>query len=412
MNIGITDIMKLIRIFALSVIATVLSCYASYAQNQYRRSSLYSILVSHTEENFGKQIETAFLSIPIPDKFDNHDLSIKVIAADKKQVKESDISSFLKNNKVASRVVGKWFNRNPETGECDMALISQRGLYNASYSDIELAKNNIRGLSLLEDAGEELLSNTFVLVNEIHYFDKQKVTKGLSIFTDLAVTIAGTMIGVDTSDIGELMGNLVEKIKGFNVTVTSYLYRLDWNTDIAEEFYNTQYVAHGENNQRKRDAFAASDNYKLVYIGSQTVKSGEVTMKGLDTYDLGGMVLKVCTRSIDKSITALQKKYEEFRVKTPIFQVDKSMVSAKIGKKEGITESCVYEVLEIVEGKDGRTSYKRVGTVKPIKGRIWDNRYMAEFEDENRNSTLTATEFEIVSGSNFYPGMLLREIKL
>ena len=77
--------------------------------------------------------------------------------------------------------------------------------------------------------------------------------------------------------------------------------------------------------------------------------------------------------------------------------------------KEDITPDSRFEVLEIVE-KDGRTEYKRVGVIKPIKGRIWDNRFMAEFEDENKGTDLTATEFEVVNGSGFYPGMLIREI--
>ena len=59
---------------------------------------------------------------------------------------------------------------------------------------------------------------------------------------------------------------------------------------------------------------------------------------------------------------------------------------------------------------DGFTKYKRVGVIKPIKNKIWDNRYLAEYEDENQNVGLNATEFEIVSGNDFYPGMLIREI--
>ena len=46
--------------------------------------------------------------------------------------------------------------------------------------------------------------------------------------------------------------------------------------------------------------------------------------------------------------------------------------------------------------------------IKPVKGKIWDNRFMAEYEDDANG--LTETEFEVVSGSGFYPGMLIREI--
>ena len=59
---------------------------------------------------------------------------------------------------------------------------------------------------------------------------------------------------------------------------------------------------------------------------------------------------------------------------------------------------------------NGRTKYKRIGIIKPIKGKIWDNRYMA-VEEEAVNALLKYTTFEVVSGKGFYPGMLVREIR-
>ena len=85
-------------------------------------------------------------------------------------------------------------------------------------------------------------------------------------------------------------------------------------------------------------------------------------------------------------------------------------LTAKIGLKEDIDEKTKFEVLETIEDDNGIIRYKRVGIIRPVKGKIWDNRFMAEFEEENEGSTLTVTEFEVVSGSGFYPGMLLRQI--
>ncbi len=134
--------------------------------------------------------------------------------------------------------------------------------------------------------------------------------------------------------------------------------------------------------------------------------SSQTTLRGV--HNKGEMIRKVCERAIDKSIAQLQKQYEEFRVKTPLYTTEP--LSAKIGLKEDVDEKTKFEVLEMVEDADGKIDYKRVGVVRPIKGRIWDNRFMAEFEEENEGNTRTATEFEIVSGSGFRLGMLLREI--
>ena len=68
-----------------------------------------------------------------------------------------------------------------------------------------------------------------------------------------------------------------------------------------------------------------------------------------------------------------------------------------------------YEVLLPVEDERGITTYKRVGIIKPIKGRIWDNQYMANLEN-TAESALDATYFEKVSGGDFFPGMLIREM--
>lgn len=78
--------------------------------------------------------------------------------------------------------------------------------------------------------------------------------------------------------------------------------------------------------------------------------------------------------------------------------------------KEDITQDSRYEVLEQVINDKGITSYKRVGVIKPVAGKIWDNRFMA-VEEGAENATLGFTTFEKVSGGDFYPGMLIREIK-
>jgi hypothetical protein len=78
--------------------------------------------------------------------------------------------------------------------------------------------------------------------------------------------------------------------------------------------------------------------------------------------------------------------------------------------KEDVNENAKYEVLEIITNDEGMTKYKRVGVIKPVADKIWDNRFMAVEEGAN-NATLGFTTFEKVSGGDFYPGMLVREIK-
>ena len=83
-------------------------------------------------------------------------------------------------------------------------------------------------------------------------------------------------------------------------------------------------------------------------------------------------------------------------------------LKADVGLKEGVTEDTQFEVLERVISEDGKMHYEKVGVIRPVKGKIKDNRYMAT-EEESVDAALDATEFEVVSGKNFFAGMLIRE---
>jgi hypothetical protein len=150
------------------------------------------------------------------------------------------------------------------------------------------------------------------------------------------------------------------------------------------------------------------DLFTLEYVDSQVVASGKTSIEGVNTDTPEQMIRKVCTRAIDKSIVQLQRKNEVFRVKTPLYSVEPT-ITAKIGLKEGIDENSRFEVL-LPNEVDGRTKYERMGVIRPVRGMIWDNRYMA-IEEKAENATLDATTFEVVSGcKDIVEGMLIREI--
>lgn len=387
----------------------------------YRRSSLYSILICHPEKNFGKDIDTVFRMVPIPDKFDDHNLKVRAINAavvvEKKQSDDQNtieytIEPFLKKNDVAKRIVSKWFDRQEgkgKDGTFDMNLIVERGLYDADYFDYQVASHSVRGQSLLADAGEELIGNTYVMFNDIQYVDKQErsalVSTGISIIGAVASEFTSGLAS-NLIDLGaRTITDITEDIAGFRVSITSYLYKLRWDEETAAKFYSEYYMT--EPDPEKKSLYdREKDLFHLDYVGSHSIVTGNTTLGGVRNKN--DMIRKVCQRAIEKNIAELQRKYEEFRVKTPLFST--APLSAKIGLKEDISENSRFEVLEAVENEDGRTEYKRRGVVKPVAGKIWDNRFMAEFEEENAGNTRSETEFEIVSGSGFGPGMLLREI--
>ncbi|MBQ8423268.1 MAG: hypothetical protein IJY36_03265 [Coprobacter sp.] len=384
----------------------------TYAQDipdtlDYRRSSLYSILINHEEQKFAKEIGDVFLEIPIPDKYNNHDLSVKIVSMDKRLRGKEVVDSFIVKNDIASRMVARWFNRDQFTGICDVNLVKERGLYDASEFDKELAARSARGKALLEDAGEDLIGNTFLLVNDIRYRDKEKASKGAGIAFRVLGAIAGGVAGVDLSDATDALANMIESIKGFKVIVNTHLYQLVWDEETSATFYREYYSSTPDS--AKVEAFKNNrDKFKMVYIGSQRSDGNSVSVMGVNLEEPEQMVRKACQRAIDENIVSLQKNFDVFKVKTPLISTDP--IYAEIGMKEGITTDSRFEVLEVVLDND-KIKYKRVGVIKPVKDKIWDNRYMA-VEEGATGANLKYTTFTKVSGNkDFYPGMLIREIK-
>ena len=404
--------MKIRNIAIGLVVSIAISVQAQETDANYRRSSIYSVLVNHTDQQFASEIKEAFLQIPVPDKFNDHNLSVKVLNLDKKlsgasSEKENPIiTEFLDNNKVASRLVGRWFNRDFFTGQCNMELVKERGLYNATEFDKQLASRSARGMAMLQDAGEDLIGNTFVLVNDIRYVDKNKGAKTASSILKVFGSIAAAYTGTNIDDLTDNIGDMVETIKGFKVKINTFLYKLEWSDDIATQFYQDQYGAVPDPT-KKANFDAARGNYKLKYVGKVESSGGTTSFLGINEDQPVVMVRKACQRAIDENVVDLQRNYEEFRTKSPLVSVEP--ITAFVGMKEGVTAKSKFEVLEVVELENGKHKYNRVGVIQPIENLIWDNRFMA-VEEGAQGATLGFTTFRKVSGKDFSKGMLIREM--
>lgn len=423
------------RTFAILLLAVVFFSVLAQEANQvsYRRSSLYSVLVSHPEKKMNTEIVTAYMSLQTPDKFNNHDITPKMFTTTSKRDDAilDEANEFLTTNQAPKGLVSKWFNRDSTTGWFDADLIIERGQYNASDVDVQTAKQSKRGMALLDDAGFELIGNTFVIVNDITYIDKeanaQKAKNVLSILASVAGAVANSSSDASSRNTANSVKSVLQLgsvisdvIAGFTVKITTYLYRLEWNDDIANTFYDNYYIERPTDSlsfvafcadstvaPRKLAYESDSSLFTINYVGSFNARSSKTVLRGLN--EPADVFRKVCARAIDNNIVELQKKYDDFKVKVPLYTTEP--ITAKIGMKEGVDPKCKYEViLPITDEETGRTKYRRVGLVQPVKNKIWDNRYMA-VEEEADNANLTATTFKKISGGNFYPGMLIREVK-
>ena len=427
-------------------ILLLLAC-ASVAQAQeslsYRRNSLATVLVYHPEDEFGPEIYKAFDSLPIPDKYDDHTIEgARVIdnstiwgvqkrdsgyfkatyghqlSASELQKNAKFTEDLLNEAGIGKKMVAKWFGLEGESVEdatFNTRLIQTRGQYNATDVDVALALQTTRGLASLSDAGEELLHNTFVLVNDITYVTAEQEAEAAK----TAMNVIGGLLdaftgGTSGRDLANAAGKIADSFTGFKVKTHSYLYQLEWNDSIAAIFYQFHYT--GTPDPVKVQAFLDDKTtYRLKYVAHEYEFDKKSVLKG--RYSRTELVRTICARSMDKNIVALAKQYEDFKVKTPVYSIltnERGKIegyAAKIGMKEGITESSKFQVVQrYYDPETGKTTYKYVATVKPKKGHIWDNRYNAVLEQAD-GATLPYTTFTKTAGGEILPGMLLIEGK-
>lgn len=368
--------MMRIGIFSFFLFLCINNVYSWTAQEddeKYQRCSVISMMIEHPMYLFNDEIADAFRRIPLSARFNNHNLGVRVVkfATQEYTDQTASILSFIKQIHLGTRTVAKWFNWNKETGLFDMDMVRARGMYNANALDYELASKRILGNPILADAGEHLISQTYLVMSDICYKGKYSIKESNATKT----------------------GNR----RRFDVSITSYIFQLDWNEETLNSFYTDYW-------QGKHDFVQSVNKYGFVYRGKVETDYSESSAK----FTQSELIERVVARSIDINFAKLQKVYPDFRIKALL--ISDNPIQADIGLKEGVIETDLYEVLEKSVDEKGIAKYTRVGIIRPIKGMIWDNRYGAEI-DNSIESKLGYTTFEKVSGGDFYPGMYIREIK-
>ena len=385
---------------------------------KYRRSSLHTILIE--SESFPKkeQVIKAYYNAPFPDKYDNHSVGEKSFDAKKYGAKDDAseaemievVNTYLKKTKVANKMVAKWFNRKAN-GAFDIDLIGERGLVNASFTDMKTASASAEGKALLQTAGLDLINNTFVVVSKMKFIENEPVAR---VARDAAILTANKIsIAMLRSKAIAVADKAYDQAKvGYSVWTTSFLYKLKWDDVTSGTFYQDYWLDNAADPQAaaKKASFDSSDLFQLEFIGSESASS-LVTFSLSEKRTENQIIELSVARNIDHVYAKLQKKYDVFKTKTPLYSA--SPLSAKIGLKEGLEGGEKFEVLEAnMDPKTGIIEYKKKGVIKVDKDNIWDNRFNAGLLDEDNadggKKALEGTLFE--GGGKFYSGMLIRQI--
>lgn len=386
----------------------------------FRRSSLCLMLITHQGDEYAKAIEKQFMEMPLPNRYNDLNVDVRVFSTASKNLKDKEVEQLLRNSHVAKDLVGKWFNRNT-SGVMNMERIHQWGGYNANFSDLKRAQDMERGVALLSDEGTELVKNTFVMVCDISYYDRRATGTLLSaIFTAAASMLdqnaqereaqgKNSEILKSLTDIADASAIASEDLGGFSVNVMARLYRLKWDNDLCNKFYNNYWVDDttpaAELTLRKNAFDNDNTSFDLEYLGFYHSRSGKTV--SVSQNNLEWVIQDVCSEAVDKSINNLAKMFPVFKTKTS-FYCDGDNVYAYVGTKEGVNMKSKFEVLQTKKTKDGIT-YERVATLKPTQ--VWDNAGKYIYED-SLEMKYKGTQFTHTGGRSDIcdQGLLLREM--
>lgn len=440
------------RIIVFSLMTCSISAFAQTQEKtvdvKYRRSSLHTMVIE--SEKFPKKevVLNAFKNAPFPDKYNEHTIgdksfnpiNYKLTAEEKGTIYKPSkmgqlaastvemkidsvakelpyrIQKYLSKEKIANKLVSKWFNRQAD-GSFDGDLIADRGVLNASFLETKSAQSSSDGQTLLKTAGFELIGNTFVVINKFNFYANEPVA---AVIRDAAkVALLNNMSGKPQMLIDKAIKGIdgvYEKTKeGYSIFATSYLYKLVWNDSISTIFYTDMYMEKGSIDAKKKDAFDKSDLFKLEFVGDETA-SGLITFSLKEKRTEEQIITLSTKRIIDNVYAKLQKKYDVFKTKTPLYTG--YPITAKIGKKEGLEGGEKFDVLEQnIDPKTGVASYKSVGTIKVDKNLIWDNTFndgdapaaIAVADAKEAVPVVDRTTFK--GGKKFYSGLLIKQIK-
>lgn len=416
--------------------------FSSFSQNikdtvnsTYRRSSLYTILIESDVYDKQEYVNDAYYKMPFPDKYNDHIAGAQSMIPKAYSLTSSECSSFgldaanagkvnektmvyilnkyFEQNKTANAVVAKWFNRK-EDGSFDMSLISERGFYNATKMEAQIAAGTVRGIAALADAGEELIANTFIVASQLNFISNEVSALAAK---EIAISAANRLPYPIAKEAAIATANAVyeQARKGYSVWTTSYLFKLKWDEETAAIFYSQYWMDSTNATEAKKQAFDSTNIFKLEFIGAEKAKS--LVVFGGDRSE--SEIIEVATiRNVNNVYTSLQKAYDVFKTKTPLYSG--KPLRARIGMKEGVSKGDKFEVLEqVINPKTGKTEYQKVGIIKAKKP-IWDNRYVIteekkqeeKSEESNNAGMINDNEFTYFSGSGkYYAGMLIRQIK-
>jgi len=341
---------------------TAFACGAWAQGAAYDRPTVNFLLLKHGD-NFDASSAQALAQVLKEDKFYSNNLDVKELQMP--QLKRDGLTTTtwqpilaeLTRQNVAKKEVVAWYCRQ-SNGLMSMALIHERGEFNATDDAYHLATTTKRGTDELKDFGSKLIAKTYVVV--------------LS-FSGMSYAALGS---TDTHS--------------WSSTVRAFVYKLHYNAAVENQIYDT-WIDEGDspqqvaNKQRRFNQLEFDMDY-VTQVSTGVTATALITGRALP--DENALVTLARTAALrvkskdelladmyrkgySNAMNALEKQVPEFKVLAGVSSL--RPIRAKIGKKEGLRTDQRYFVTEYEEVANGKIKANRKAVVR-VGSKVVDNR--------------------------------------
>ena len=250
------------------------------------------------------------------------------------------------------------------TDVCAVIKSAHLAEYNATDQTFNVANSQALGKYLLQSGGVELIKHSYILVvdHSVPVIERKYNDRG---------NVSG--IEVCTYAIGNL-------------------YKLDIEDSDFQKVYDC-WIYPDDSPEVKESKMKAWDRldftlWNIKNVGTLCLESQEASMGNAP--DENALVENSITKCARELIDELEKSGSDWQVKSGIYKTNP--VSAKIGKKEGLSNMDRYEVLEFISDGYGHNYSRRRGWIRATK--VVDKRNLRNLCDMSRQRMCSRAYWE------------------
>lgn len=380
-----------------------------------------------------------------PNQYNKHDAGIGNLIYEGGSIDNAQmaalISDYIKENKLANRLVQKWFNYNRDAtvdydfndpvnpdAKLNMQTIFKRGFYNINAGKENLALESLKRdrETQIKDLSMKLIPFTFMTFTKLDFYENEPVARTIRDAAILAADEARTKSIKNGGDwaLADMKYNLTVGVAttaynatkdGYTLHSTTWLYRLKWDEN-TDAYFNRYVYANPE-------LLETSDEFQMEYVDCQENKSTVIISAAKSQTQIVNTTL---VRNLNKVFRDLQNRNDVFKVWTPLLDfyslvspniyvpinVDENgVITAEIGTEEGLRGGETFSIVD----EDGNF----YGFAEAVRGNVLDNAVIDGADaacnyvpqTDKKGNLVTATTFAAKKAKDVRTGMYLCDPK-